>query len=125
MIQLHLVRHVLYEILDQTTKADLWLRLEALYMTKSLANKIRLRERLHIFSIAKGTLIQNHIDEFNFIIIDQESLDVKIEDENKAILLVILLPAFYKHFKEILLYSNNDTSSFADVKANILSQKKV
>ena len=48
-IQLRLATHALREVLDKTTTADLWLRLEALYMTKSLANKIRLKERLYTF----------------------------------------------------------------------------
>ena len=30
----------------------------------------------------------------------------------------------YMHFKEILLYSNNDTLSFEDVDANLLSKEK-
>ena len=92
-------------------------------MTKSLANKIRLKERLCTFSMAEGTPIKNHLDEFNYIIIDLESLDVKIEDEDKALLLVVSLPPSYKNFKEILLYSNNDTLSFEDVKANLLSME--
>jgi len=29
----------------------------------------------------------------------------------------------YKYFKEILLYSNHDTLSFEDVKANLLSKE--
>jgi len=61
-------------------------------MTKSLANKILLKEHLYTFSVAKSTPIQNHLDEFNSIIIELESLDVKIEDEDKAILSVVSLP---------------------------------
>ena len=34
------------------------------------------------------------------------------------------MPTSYKHSKEILLYSNNDTLSFEDVKANLLSKEK-
>ena len=55
---------------------------------------------------------------------DLESLDVKIDDEDKAILLVVSLPPSYKHFKEIMLYSNSDTISFEDVKANLLSKER-
>ena len=51
-----------------------------------------------------------------------ETTDVKIEDEDKPILLVVLLPASDKHFKEILLYGNNGTLSFED-KANLLSKE--
>jgi len=51
-------------------------------------------------------------------------MDVKIEDEVKAILLVVSLSSSYKHFKEILLYSNNETLSFEDIKASLLSKEK-
>ena len=49
---------------------------------------------------------------------------MKIEDENKAILLVVSLPPSYKHFKKIMLYSNSNTISFEHVKSNLLSKKK-
>uniref|UniRef100_A0A7C9DRL2 Retrovirus-related Pol polyprotein from transposon TNT 1-94 n=1 Tax=Opuntia streptacantha TaxID=393608 RepID=A0A7C9DRL2_OPUST len=47
-IQLCLASHVLREVFDKTTTVDLWTRLEELYMMKSLANKIRLKERLYL-----------------------------------------------------------------------------
>uniref|UniRef100_A0A7C9EBU4 Uncharacterized protein n=1 Tax=Opuntia streptacantha TaxID=393608 RepID=A0A7C9EBU4_OPUST len=52
-IQLCLAPPVLREVLDKTTTAEIWLALESLYMTKSLANKIRLKERLYTFSMAE------------------------------------------------------------------------
>jgi len=111
-------------VLDSTTAVDLWARLEELYMTKSLANKIRLKERLYAFRMAEGTPIQKHLNDFNSIIVDLKSLDVKVEDEDKAILLVVSLPPSYEHFKEIMLYSNSDIISFEDVKSNLLSKEK-
>ena len=72
--------------------------------------------------MAEGTCIKKHLDDFTSTIMDLKSMEVKIEDEDKAILLVVSLPPSYKHFKEILLYSNNDTISFKDVKANLLSK---
>ena len=123
-IQLCLAPHVLREVLDKVTAVDLWARLEELYMTKSLANKIRLKERLYTCRMAEGTPVQKHLNDFNSILVDLESLDVKIDDEDKAILLVVSLPPSYKHFKEIMLYSNTDTISFEDVKANLLSKEK-
>jgi len=41
--------------------------------------------------MAEGTPIQNHLDDFNSIMIDLESTDVEIKDEDKAILLVVSL----------------------------------
>ena len=37
--------------------------------------------------------------------------------------LAVSLPPSYKHFNEIMLYNNNDTLSFDDVNANLLSQE--
>ena len=74
--------------------------------------------------MVEGTPIQSHLDEFNSIILDLENIDVKIDDEDKVVLLVVSLPSTYKHFKEIMLYGNNDTLSFEDVKSNLLSKEK-
>nr|GEU62943.1 retrovirus-related Pol polyprotein from transposon TNT 1-94 [Tanacetum cinerariifolium] len=53
-----------------------------------------------------------------------QNLDVDINDEDKALLLVISLPASYKHFKEIMLYGNQETLSFDDVKSALSSKQK-
>ncbi|KAL6493219.1 hypothetical protein OROGR_032978 [Orobanche gracilis] len=123
-IQLCLYKEVLREVANERTAASLWLKLETLYMAKSLANKFRLMERLYTIRIVEGTPIKSHLDEFNSIIMDLENLGIKIEDEDKAVLLLVSLPSTYKHFKEIMLYGNNDTLSFEDVKSNLLSKEK-
>ncbi|GJZ88583.1 putative reverse transcriptase domain-containing protein [Tanacetum coccineum] len=123
-IQLFLTREVLQEVIHETTAAGLWLKLESLYMTKSLANKLQLKDRLYTFRMKPGTSVQDHLDEFNTILIDLENLDVDIDDDDKAVLLVISLPLSYKHFKEIMLYGNRETLSFDDVKSAFLSKQK-
>ena len=45
-IQLCLSREVLREFINEKTAAGIWSKLESLYMTKSLANKLRLKEQL-------------------------------------------------------------------------------
>ena len=42
--------------------------------------------------MAEGTPGQKHLNEFSSILVDLENLDVKIKDEDKAILLVVSLP---------------------------------
>jgi len=88
------------------------------------SQQIRLKERLYTFRMAEGTPVQKHLNEFNSILVYLGSLDVKIEDEDKAILLVASLPPSYKHLKEIMMYSNYDTISFENVKSNLLSKEK-
>jgi len=71
--------------------------------------KIYLKEQLCIIRIIDGSAIQCHLNVFDFMLIYQENVDVKIEDADKAILWVVSLPASYKHFNEITFYSNNKT----------------
>ncbi|GJR98627.1 retrovirus-related pol polyprotein from transposon TNT 1-94 [Tanacetum coccineum] len=93
-------------------------------MTLTNHCELRLKDRLYTFRMKPGTSVQDHLDEFNNILIDLENLDVDIDDEDKAVLLVISLPASYKHFKEIMLYGNRETLSFDDVKSALLSKQK-
>jgi len=79
---------------------------------------------LYTFRTAEGTPVQKHLNDLNSIIIHLETLDAKVEDEGKTILLVVSLPPSSKHFREIMLYSNSDTISFEDVKSNLLSKEK-
>jgi len=69
-IQLCLALHVLREVLDKATVVDLWTRMGELYLTKSLANKIHLKERLYTFRMAEGTPVQNYLNKFNSILVD-------------------------------------------------------
>jgi hypothetical protein len=94
-------------------------------MTKSHANKLRLKKRLHTIRMAEGTYIQSHLNEFNSICVNLESLVVKIDDEDKAILLVVSLPPSFKNFKEIMLYANHTSLTFENVKSNLLSKEKI
>lgn len=53
----------------------------------------------------EGTPIQSHWDEFNSIIIDLENLDIKIDDKDKVVLLIIAEKASHDHFQNCLLYT--------------------
>ena len=53
-IQLCLTNQVLCEVSHYTTTLDLWLKLEQLYMTKSLVNKIHLKEHLYTIHMVEG-----------------------------------------------------------------------
>nr|GEW92020.1 retrovirus-related Pol polyprotein from transposon TNT 1-94 [Tanacetum cinerariifolium] len=76
------------------------------------------------FNWESSTSVQDHLDGFNTILIDLKNLDVDIDDEDKVVLLVISLPASYKHFKEIMLYGNRETLLVDDVKSALLSKQK-
>nr|GEU94014.1 retrovirus-related Pol polyprotein from transposon TNT 1-94 [Tanacetum cinerariifolium] len=95
---------VLREVTGETTTAGVWSKLETLYMTKSLANKLYLKKKLYTFYMPAGRTITERIDEFNKIVLDLANIEVKFEDEDLALLLLTSLPASYEHFVDILLY---------------------
>jgi hypothetical protein len=90
-LQLSLSPYVLREVMNAKSVAELWKKLEDLYMTKNLANKLHTKEHLYTIRMAESTSIQSHLNEFNSICVDLESLDVKICDEDNVILLVVSL----------------------------------
>ncbi|CAM8880925.1 unnamed protein product [Rhodiola kirilowii] len=77
-IMLCLVDDVITEIADEDTVAGLWLKLESLYMTKSLTNKLLLKQRLFSLRMQEGTPLRDHVDQLNLILLDLRDIDVKI-----------------------------------------------
>ena len=69
-ILLSLGDEVLREIVDEETAVGLWLKLESQYMTKSLTNRLYMKQRLYTIRMKEGTPISDHLDEFNMIVID-------------------------------------------------------
>jgi hypothetical protein len=124
-LQLSLSFDVLREVMHEKSAAKLWKKLEELYMTKSLANKLRLKERIYTIHMAEDTSIKLHLNEFNSIIVDLDSLDVKIDDEDKAILLVVFLPPSFNNFKEIMLYGNHTSLTFLRMLSQIYCHTRV
>ncbi|GJU00321.1 hypothetical protein Tco_1110659 [Tanacetum coccineum] len=109
---------VLREVIAKTTAVGVWSKLETLYMTKSLANKLYLKKKLYTFYMPTRRKIFEHIDEFNIIVFDLANIEVKFEDEDLALLLLTFLPASYEHFANTLLY-RREALTLEDVMATL------
>nr|GFA32174.1 retrovirus-related Pol polyprotein from transposon TNT 1-94 [Tanacetum cinerariifolium] len=95
---------VLREVNKEDSAAGVWLKLETLYMTKSLANKLYLKKKLRTFYMDSGKKLSEHIYEFNKLIGDLANIDVDIDDKDQALMLLTSLPPSYDNFMETLLY---------------------
>ncbi|GKC15501.1 retrotransposon protein, putative, ty1-copia subclass [Tanacetum coccineum] len=113
---------VLREVIGETTAAGVWSKLETLYMTKSLANKLYLKKNLYTFYMPAGRKISEHIDEFNKIVLDLSNIEVKFEDKDLALLLLTSLPASFEHFLDTLLYGR-EALTLEDVMATLNSKE--
>ncbi|GJZ23126.1 retrovirus-related pol polyprotein from transposon TNT 1-94, partial [Tanacetum coccineum] len=89
---------VLREVNKEDFPAGVWLKLETLYMTKSLANKLYLKKKMFTFYMHSGKKLSKHIDEFNKLTGDLTNIDIDIDDENQALVLLTSLPPSYDNF---------------------------
>ena len=112
---------VLREISKEKSALAVWLKLESLYMTKSLANRLHLKQKLYTFKMSTGSSIEDHLDEFNKIILDLENIKIKIKDEDQALLLLRFLPAKYETLCDTLVYSR-DSLTLEEVQTALMSK---
>ncbi|MFQ6668566.1 hypothetical protein Gotur_034159 [Gossypium turneri] len=89
--KLCLANTVLQEVLMEKTSSALWKRLETLYATKSLANRLVLIQRLFMFCLNECELLRDHISQFITLLNDLKNVEVHIDDEDQAMLLLCSL----------------------------------
>lgn len=111
---LNLTDKVLPEVSNEKS-AGVWLKLESLYMTKSLANRLYMKQKLYSYKILDDKSISEQLDESNKAIDDLENIDVKKEDEDKAIILLNALPSSFDHLKDAMLYGRETTITLEEV----------
>ncbi|CAK8534193.1 unnamed protein product [Lathyrus sativus] len=69
------------------------------------------------------TKVFNHLSILNDIICELETIEVKIDDEDKTLRLIWPIPSSYEHIKLVLIYEKN--LSFEEVASKINSDKKI
>lgn len=105
---------VIREITKMKTVAEVWLKLESLYMTKTLSSRLYLKAKFFTFKMADGKNLHDHMDEFNKLCLDLENINVEYDDEDKALVLLHSLPKSYETFVDILKHGR-ETLSLEDV----------
>ena len=121
MIILCLSDEILYNVMKEETTTSLWCRIESLYMTKSLWNKLFMKKQLYSFRMKEGMSILQHLNAFNKILSDLLALEVKLEkEEDKTFLLLFSLPSSCDHLATTIMYGK-ETLELEDVSFRILS----
>uniref|UniRef100_A0A803QCF5 Retrovirus-related Pol polyprotein from transposon TNT 1-94 n=1 Tax=Cannabis sativa TaxID=3483 RepID=A0A803QCF5_CANSA len=93
---------VLKKVINEGTAHEMWVKLEQLYMSKTLPNRINLKQRFYGFKIDESKSIDENIDEFTKLVLDFESIKVEVEEEDHAIFLLNSLPRAYESLRDTL-----------------------
>ena len=70
----------------------------------------------------EGANLTEYLDEFNRLIMELDTIGVKTEVEDKAIILLVSLPSSYEHLRTTLLYGK-DTLGLDKVVATLISHE--
>ncbi|KAL8467999.1 hypothetical protein ACS0TY_031300 [Phlomoides rotata] len=109
----------LREVSKEKTVIDVWRKLESLYQTKSVPNKLYVKQKLLNFKMSEDKNLSEQLDTFNRYVDDLEDLDVKLEDGDKALMLLNALPRSLENFKDAVLFGSQDGVSYDGVLAAV------
>ena len=91
-------------------------------MTKNLSNKLYFKTQLYGLYMNEGITMLEHLNFFNKIISELLPIDVKIDEEDKALILLSSLPQSYDHIVTIMLYGKK-TLILKEVTSTLLSNE--
>lgn len=112
---------VLREVSKETTAASVWEKLEELYVSKTVPDRIYLKQRLFGFKMLDQRSMTDSMDEFRKLIQDLEGMSVTVDDEDQAVILLNSLPERYKNFVETIKYGRQ-TLKLSEVQAAITAK---
>jgi hypothetical protein len=79
-------------VLLEETATSMWLKLELIYMSEDLTSKMHVKIKLFSHKMKEGASVMNHLSIFRVIVSDLLFMEVKYEDENIALLLLLSFP---------------------------------
>lgn len=99
---------VLRKVIRCTSAGEIWLKLESLYMTKTLSSRLFLKAQFFTFKMVEGKYLMEHLDEFNKLIVDLKNIDMKYDDEDQELVLLYSFPRSYEHMVDILQHGRKE-----------------
>jgi len=93
---------------------DIWDKLKSQYKSKSLTSGLHLKKKLFGCQMLEEADFNQYVDEFNKTNMELDSLEVKIEEEDKILLLLALLPSSFANLMTTILF-RKETLTFNEV----------
>jgi hypothetical protein len=100
----------------------LWDKLGNLYQSKSLVNKLFLRNNLYNLRMRDGDSVEENLNSFNTMVSQLVSVEIKISDEDKCISLLCSLLDSWDSLV-VAIGSNTTSFNFDEVVSSLLSEE--
>ena len=111
------------EVQSEKTTAAILAKLDEVYLAKSLANRLYMKRRLYSYSFIEEKSIIEQLEDFTKSINDLEAVDVKISDEDKAIIVLNALPNSYDQMRDAILYGRDKPITLSEVHAALMAKE--
>ena len=122
IIQLCLADDVMFNVITVKTTAEMWSKLQGLYMTKSLSSKLYWKKQLYGLRMSEGNSITDHLNSFNRICSEILGIGESLKEEDKAMILLMSLPSSYDHMVTSLMIGK-ETLKLDEVQSELLSNE--
>ena len=93
-------------------------------MRKNLTNKLYVKKQIYSFQMKDGSDLLEHLNAFNMLMTQLSNFGLNLEEEDKAILLLVSLPTFFNHLVTMLMYGK-ETLELEEVTSALLSHSKM
>ena len=124
VIRLTLSRNVAFNIVKEKTTAGLMTALSSMYEKPSASNKVHLMRRLFNLRMTEGASVAQHLNELNTITTQLSSVEIKFDDEVRALILLSTLPdSWNATVTAVSSSSGNSKLKFDDVWDLVLSEE--
>ena len=124
LISMCLSDFILRKVMHEPTTLAMWKALEAEYQTKTLSNRIYMKQRYAGFRMEEHKTIEENLDVFLKLVADLASLDINISEEDQANLILTNLPKQYESPVDALKYgSGKETLTVRDVTSSAYSKE--
>jgi len=88
LIKSCLTHDIKYHVLHEISARQLWEILKKKYLTKSIKSRLQLKRRLYRFQMKRGLSVDEHMNNYTKLLTDLVNVYVKIDEEDKAVILL-------------------------------------
>jgi len=117
LIRSCLTQDIKYHMSHETSARQLWEILEKKYLTKSIELRLQLKRKLYRFQMKKGLSVDEHMNNYTKILTNLVNVDVKIDEEDKAVIFLNSLPNEEYETFTLTLINDRQTQNYNEVSA--------